>query len=245
MLQLILQYSGHLMGRADSLEKTLMLGKIEGRRRRGNTGWDGWMASPTQWTWVWVDSVSWSWTGRPGVLQWTVSQRVTCNWATELNWAWPHTSEQDPISPSVSPIKKLPLASYPSTSEGRQTENHHFRKLTNLIKWTTALSNSMKLWTMTWWTGHGGECCQNVVHWRRKRQATSLSLPSEPHEQYEKVKIQDTERWTPQVGRCPMLLESTGEITPERMKRWSQSKNTTQLRMWLVMDGKVQCCGEQ
>ena len=154
-----------------------------------NRGWDGWMASPTQWTWVWVDSVSWSWTGRPGVLQWTVAQRVTCNWATELNWAWPHTSEQDPISPSVSPIKKLPLASYPSTSECRQTENHHFRKLTSLIKWTTALSNSMKLWTMPWWTGHGGECCQNVVHWRRERQTTSLSLPSEPHEQYEKVKI--------------------------------------------------------
>ena len=47
MLKLKLQYLGHLMGRADSLEKTLMLGKIEGRKRRG---WDGWMASPTQWT---------------------------------------------------------------------------------------------------------------------------------------------------------------------------------------------------
>ena len=47
---------GHLMQRADSFEKILMLGKIEGRRRRGR---DGWMASPTQWTWVWVDSGSW------------------------------------------------------------------------------------------------------------------------------------------------------------------------------------------
>ena len=42
------------MQRADSLEKTLMLGKIEGRRRRDNKGWDGWMVSPTQWTWVWA-----------------------------------------------------------------------------------------------------------------------------------------------------------------------------------------------
>ena len=49
---------------------------------------------------------------------------------------------------SVSPIRKLPYASYPSPSEGRQTENHNHRKLSNLITWTTALSNSMKLWIM-------------------------------------------------------------------------------------------------
>ena len=49
-------------------------------------GWDGWMASPTQWTWVWVDSRSWWWTGRPGVLQFMGSQRVEHDWATELNW---------------------------------------------------------------------------------------------------------------------------------------------------------------
>ena len=48
MLKLKLQYLGHLMRRADSLEKTLMLGKIEGRRRRDYGGWDGWMASPTR-----------------------------------------------------------------------------------------------------------------------------------------------------------------------------------------------------
>ena len=45
-----------LWRRADSLEKTPMLGKTEGRRRRGGRGWDGWMASPAQWTWVWVNS---------------------------------------------------------------------------------------------------------------------------------------------------------------------------------------------
>ena len=72
-LKLRLQYFGHLMWRTDSCEKTLMLGKIEGRRRRG---WDGWMASPTQWTCVWVTSGSWWWTGRPGVLQSMWSQRV-------------------------------------------------------------------------------------------------------------------------------------------------------------------------
>ena len=51
-----------------------------------NRGWDGWMVSLTQWTWVWVDSGSWWWTGRPGVLRFTGSQRVRHNWVTELNW---------------------------------------------------------------------------------------------------------------------------------------------------------------
>ena len=59
MLKLKLQYFGHLMQRADSLEKTLMLGRIEGRRRRGQQRMDGWMSSQTQWTWVWVNSGSW------------------------------------------------------------------------------------------------------------------------------------------------------------------------------------------
>ena len=84
MLKLKLQYFGHLMWRFDSLEKTLLLGRIGGRR--DDWGWDGWMASPTRWTWVWVNSGSWWWTGRPGVLQFMGSQRVRHNWATELNW---------------------------------------------------------------------------------------------------------------------------------------------------------------
>ena len=49
-------------------------------------GWDGWMASRTRWTWVWVNSGSWWWTGSPGVLRFMGSQRVGHNWATELNW---------------------------------------------------------------------------------------------------------------------------------------------------------------
>ena len=49
-------------------------------------GWDGWMASLTRWRWVWVNSGSWWWTGRPGVLQFMGSQRVGHDWVTELNW---------------------------------------------------------------------------------------------------------------------------------------------------------------
>ena len=86
MLKLKLQYFGHLMWRVDSLEKTLMLERLGSGGKGDNRGWDGWMASRTRWTWVWVNSGSWWWTGRPGVLRFMGSQRVRHNWTTELNW---------------------------------------------------------------------------------------------------------------------------------------------------------------
>ena len=86
MLKLKLQYFGHLRGRTDSLEKILMLKKIEGKRRSVDRWWDDWMASPTRWTWIWASSGSWWWTGKTGVLQSMASQKVGQDWATELNW---------------------------------------------------------------------------------------------------------------------------------------------------------------
>ena len=62
------------------------VGKDRRQEEKGMRGWDGWMASPTQWTWVWVNSRSWWWTGRPGMQRFMGSQRVGHNWATELNW---------------------------------------------------------------------------------------------------------------------------------------------------------------
>ena len=86
-LKLKLQHFDHLIWRTDSLEKTRMLGE---RLRAGgegdDRGWEGWMASPTQWTWVWASSRSWGWTGRPGMLQSVELQRVRHDWAAELNW---------------------------------------------------------------------------------------------------------------------------------------------------------------
>ena len=86
MLKLKLQYFGHLMWRVDSLEKTLMLGRIGGRRRRGR--------QRMRWLDGMTDSKdmglgrpgSWWWTGRPGVLWFMGLQRVGHNWVTELNW---------------------------------------------------------------------------------------------------------------------------------------------------------------
>ena len=85
MLKLKLQYFGQLMWRADSLEKTLLLGRIGAGGEGDDRGWHGWMASPTRWTWVWVNSWCWWWTGRPGMLQFMGSQRVRHDWAIELN----------------------------------------------------------------------------------------------------------------------------------------------------------------
>ena len=85
MLKLKLQYFGHLMQRVDSFEKTLMLGKIEGRRRRERQRMR-WLDGITDsMDWVWVNSGSWWWTGRPGVLRFMGSQRVRHDWATELS----------------------------------------------------------------------------------------------------------------------------------------------------------------
>ena len=83
MVKLKLQYFGHLMGRVNSLEKTLMLGKIEGRRRRGWQRMRYWMASPTQWTWVCANFQRHWRTGKPGMLQFMVLQRVGHDLVTE------------------------------------------------------------------------------------------------------------------------------------------------------------------
>ena len=85
-LKVKLQYFGHLMRRTDSFVKTWCWERLRAGGEGDNRGWDGWMASLTQWTWVWVDSRSrWS-TGRPGMLRFMGSQRVGHDWATGLNW---------------------------------------------------------------------------------------------------------------------------------------------------------------
>ena len=88
-LMMKLQYFDHLMRRTVSLGKTLMLGKIEGRRRRDQQRMRWWMTSPTRWTWVWANSRIWRWTGKPGLLQSMGLQRVRHDWTAELtDWSW-------------------------------------------------------------------------------------------------------------------------------------------------------------
>ena len=86
MLKLKLQYFGHLMWRTDFLKRPWCWERLKVGGEGDDRGWDGWMASQTQWTWVWVNSRSWRWTGRPGMLQSMGSHRVGHDWVTELNW---------------------------------------------------------------------------------------------------------------------------------------------------------------
>ena len=85
MLKLKLQYFGHLLWRADSFEKTLMLVKSEGRRRGDDRGWEGWMASGPQWTWFWANSRRWWRTGKSGVLSPCGHKEVRHELATEVD----------------------------------------------------------------------------------------------------------------------------------------------------------------
>ena len=99
MLKLKLQYFGHSCNELTHWKRLWCWEWWLGVGGEGdNRGWDGWMASLTWWTWVWVNSRRWWWTGRPGVLQFIGLQRVRHDWATELNWnrilefkvAWAH-----------------------------------------------------------------------------------------------------------------------------------------------------------
>ena len=83
MLKLKLQYFGHLMWRTDSLKKTPCWERLKAEGEGDNRGWDGWMTSPTQRTWVWVSSGRWWRTGKPGVLPSVGPQRVEEDWESE------------------------------------------------------------------------------------------------------------------------------------------------------------------
>ena len=86
MLKLKLQYFGHLVWDMTHLKRPWCWEGLRAGGEGADRGWDGWMASLTQWTWVWVNSSSWWWTGRPGMLRFMGSQRVGHDWVTELNW---------------------------------------------------------------------------------------------------------------------------------------------------------------
>ena len=83
MLKLKLQYYGHWCEELTHLKRPWCLERLKAGGEGDDRGWDGWMASPTQWTWVWVSSRSWWWTGKPDVLQSMGLERVRHDWVTE------------------------------------------------------------------------------------------------------------------------------------------------------------------
>ena len=112
MLKLKLQYFGHMMGRTVHWKRPWCLGRLKVGGEGENWEWYGWMASLTQWTWVWESSGNWWWKRKPGVLQSMWSQRVGYNWATELNWVvWQELKMyQNPHFPGLFlKIKEAPM----------------------------------------------------------------------------------------------------------------------------------------
>ena len=156
-----------------------------------------------------------------------------------MYWAWPWPSEQDSVSPTVNLFhQETSWASYPYHSEGRQNENT-IRKLIKLITWTTALSNSLKLWAMLCRaTQDCGELWQNVVNREGNGKPHQYSCLENPMNSKKRQKDRTLKDELPRLVGANILLEISREITPERMRRPSQGKNNAQLCMWLVMEVK-------
>ena len=86
MLEVKLQYSATWCKEPTHWKRPWCWVRLKAGGEGEDRGWDGWMASPTQWRWIWVNSRCWWWTKRPGMLQSMRLQRVGHNWTTELNW---------------------------------------------------------------------------------------------------------------------------------------------------------------
>ena len=116
MLKLKLQYFGHLMRRTDSLERAWCWERLKVGGEGDDRGWDGWMASPTGWTWGWASSGCRWWTRKPSVLQYPMLQRVRHDWATDLNLCWqsniPAFQGSVPATPCVQSNEKGVMQSF-------------------------------------------------------------------------------------------------------------------------------------
>ena len=144
---------------------------------------------------------------------------------------------------SVSPIRKLPWASYPYPSEGRQDENHNHRLLTKLITWTIALSNSMKLWAMP--------CRATQDGWVMVESSDKMWSTGERNSkplQYSclensrnTMKRQKDRTLKDELPRSVVASYATGDrwrSNPRKNEETEQGKNNTQLWMWRVMEVK-------
>ena len=142
MIKTVNLYFGHLMQRANSVEKTLMLGKIEGGRRGDDIGWDGGMTSPTRWTWVWGISGDRWWTGRPGVLQYMELRRVTHDWATSLSLCCLVQPQPTPVSDMLEHSKSLAHRTACMFKEITNKTNAQHRELYLTLWWPKREGNS-------------------------------------------------------------------------------------------------------
>ena len=138
------------MWRTHLLEKTPMLERLRTEGEGDNREWDGYMASLTQWKWVWVNLGSWWWTGRSGMLQSMGSQRVGHDWATELNWTG-RIKAGFPNGPTSLPwtFQKLMLKSHLKRKIGQSTYDSSSR-LCHLQELGSLDSAASLLWFYCW-----------------------------------------------------------------------------------------------
>ena len=166
-----LQYFGHQMWRADSLKKTLMLGKIEDGRRKGRQRMKWLVASMTWWTWIWASSGSWWWTGRTDVLQSMRLQRVGHDWATEQQQP-PSTAEcsQSDISWTMPNELLLHLLSMDSLTPLRRSSGD-FSPVVSVFLWRQhfAPSSMQQRFSRSWITGYyvkqRGKSVSRLIRW--------------------------------------------------------------------------------
>ena len=119
-----------LMQRADLLENTLMLGRLKGEEG-DDRGWVDWMASPTQWTWIWANSRRWWRTRKPGVLQSMGSKRVWHDWATE---------QQQPLLPLCPRLFSMSALQIRLWARGEESHRGWDGWMASLTQWTCCCS---------------------------------------------------------------------------------------------------------
>ena len=220
--------------------------------------------SLTRWTWVWVNSRSWWWTGRPGMLRFMGSQRVGHNWATDLIW---HSQRLWVINKAeLDVFMDFSCFFYDPTDVGNlNSGSSAFSKSSlNIWKFTVHILLKLDLENFDHCFASVWEECNHVIvwtffgiaflwDWKENWPFLALwPLPLEKGMANHFIILALRTPWTVWKGKdmrlkmnslgleVPnMLLEKSREIiTPERMKKWSQSENNTQLWMWLVMEVK-------
>ena len=163
MLKLKLQYFGHLMWRTDSLEKTWCWEGFKAGGEGDNRGWDSWMASPIWWSWVWVSSGSWWWTGKPGMLQSMGLQRVRHDWVTETCPSKTQSEKAAACHLDASPrmihqhctrLWKLPNIRPQTRVSGTPEERSRISLSSPVLLWSHSINMSM-MWREAEWFVQG------------------------------------------------------------------------------------------
>ena len=185
-LKLKLQYLGTWCEEPTHLKTPWCWERLRAGGERDGRGWDSWVASLTRWTQVWVNSRSWWWTGKPGVLQSMGWQRVGHDWATKLNWTASQVSSEElgvgmdvrkckrqhqlhlqPIKEKEGLRKRKSKSSiWPQIDENTPESTLDSREI-KPVNLTSTLNTHWKDWCWSWSFNTLATWCQQPTHWKR------------------------------------------------------------------------------